>query len=83
MKPKYVETKTHKLPDGKSLKVKTGTQVIDRAWRFIKDRLVNCSAMPGSRDLMVKIRAAQWSYWHRNDDMWAAAGEMIQRAFVH
>ena len=44
-KPKYVETKTHKLPGGQTLKVKTGTQVIDRAWRFIKDRLQNCSAI--------------------------------------
>ena len=83
VQPKYVEMKTHKLPGGKTLKVKTGTQVIDRAWRFIKDRLKNCSAMPGSRTLAVKIRSAQWSYWHRDDDQWTAAGEMLQRAFVH
>ena len=83
VQPKYVEMKTHKLPGGKTLKVKTGTQVIDRAWQFIKDRLKRCSAMPGSRTLAVKIRSAQWSYWHRDDDQWTAAGEMLQRAFVH
>ena len=83
VKPKYLETKTHKLPGGQTLKVKTGTQAIGRAWQFIKDRLKKCSAMPGSRTLAVKIRSAQWSYWHRDDDQWTAAGEMLQRAFVH
>ena len=83
LKPKYVELKTHRLPSGKTLKVKTGTQFIDRAWRFIKDRLGMIAAKPNSRLLMTKIRAAQWCYWHRGEDLWLATGEMVQRAFVH
>ena len=38
-KPSFVKMKTHKLPGGKRLKVKCGTQHIDRCWKFIKERL--------------------------------------------
>ena len=34
--PQYVRVVNHKLPNGKTLKVKAGTQHIDRAWRFLK-----------------------------------------------
>ena len=141
LKPRYVELKKHRLPGGKMLAVKSGTQVqliflelrlrsalltrasalprfsrvrarrprntsraahgalqchlplarlrvlrsrqvIDRAWRFIKDKLGACRARPGSRELTYKIRSAQWCYWHRCDDLWEATGRMLQRAFT-
>ena len=34
LKPKYVELKRHRLPTGKILKAKAGTQVIDRCWKY-------------------------------------------------
>jgi hypothetical protein len=37
--PQYVRFVTYRLPDGKTLKAKAGTQHVDRAWRFLKDRL--------------------------------------------
>ena len=39
MKPNYVRISTHTLPDGRKIKTKAGTQIIDRAWRFIEERL--------------------------------------------
>ena len=36
--PPYVRVVIHRLRDGTQLKVKAGTQYMDRAWRFIKDR---------------------------------------------
>ena len=36
--PNFAKLKTHKLPSGKTIRVKAGTQIIHRAWRFIKDR---------------------------------------------
>ena len=48
LKPKFVVTVKHTLPGGRKIKVKAGTQVIDRAWRFLKDRITNRSALPGS-----------------------------------
>ena len=81
LKPKFVTLKKHQLPGGKKLTVKTGTQEIDRAWRCIKDHLKHTPAKPGTRDLAVKIRSAQWAYWHSKDDKWIAGGEMLARAF--
>jgi hypothetical protein len=37
--PQYVRVTTHKVAKGKILKVKSGTQHIDRAWRFLKKRV--------------------------------------------
>ena len=49
--PKYVKVTTHTLPGtNKKVKAKAGTQIVDRAWRYIKDRLsLNQSTRPGSR----------------------------------
>ncbi len=79
LRPKFVEMKTHKLPDGRRITVKTGTQVIDRAWRFIQDRLKHCNAGPGSPLLQTKVRAAQWRYWNRGSDLWLRMGEALER----
>ena len=37
--PTFVRLAKHKLPNGRKITVKAGTQVIDRAWRFLKDRV--------------------------------------------
>ena len=64
-RPHYVWIVTHKLPGtkGKTLKVKSGTQVIDRCWRFLKERvLVNQHTKAGSAFLRAKLRSAQYEY---------------------
>ena len=50
VKPTYVKVMKHKLPGtNKVVKVKGGTQIIDRAWRYIKDRLtLNQNTRAGS-----------------------------------
>ena len=74
--PTYVKIAIHKDPcTGKKLKVKGGTQIIDRAWRYLKDRIkLNQQCTVGSPLLRTKIRSAQYEYWHRNADMWLASG---------
>ena len=79
LRPKFVEMKTHDLPDGRRITVKTGTQVIDRAWRFIKDRLKHCNAGPGSLLLQTKVRATQWRYWNRGSDLWLRMADALER----
>ena len=75
--PTYVKTVVHELPDGQKLRVKAGTQVIDRCWRYLKDRIViNQYSRAGSSALRAKLRSAQWCYWHRNDDLWLQTGVM-------
>ena len=38
--PSYVTVTTHKEPHmGRKFRTKGGTQIIDRAWRFLKDRI--------------------------------------------
>ena len=79
LKPNYVKISTHKLPDGSKLKTKAGTQIIDRAWRFIKERLrKNQNAKTSSAMLTLQVRSAQWEYWHRNDDLWVRTGEVLK-----
>lgn len=81
LKPKYTRVVKHKLPDGKYLSVKAGAQHIDRAWRFLKDRLpLNHSMLTGSSALRAKIRSAQYEYWHRGEDLWLGTGELVKQA---
>ena len=78
-RPHYVRIVTHKLPGtkGKTLKVKSGTQVIDRCWRFLKERvLVNQHTKAGSAFLRAKLRSAQYEYWNRNADLWVGCGDL-------
>jgi hypothetical protein len=58
--------------------VKAGTQIIDQAWKFIKERLrLNQFTKVGSSLLRVHIRTAHYEYWHRNRDLWASAGQLL------
>lgn len=76
-KPHYTKTVKHVLPDGKRLVVQGGTQVIDRAWRFIRSFMVGRHCTPGTESTRRRVRSAQWCYWHREEDRWAATGKML------
>ena len=77
LKPIYSKVVTHKLPDGSTIRVKAGTQIIDRAWRFIKTLIGTRSDPPGSRHLAASVRSAQFEYWNRGEDLWAATANAI------
>ena len=76
--PTYVKLITHKDPkSGLPIKTKGGTQIIDRAWRYLKDRIkLNQNCTVGSPLMRIKIRSAQYEYWHRNADLWLACGTL-------
>ena len=76
--PNYVRLVHHKVPGQKALvRCKAGTQVIDRAWRFLKERLqINQASRVGSAALRAKLRSAQYEYWYRNRDLWLATGSL-------
>jgi transposase-like protein len=76
--PVYSKVVTHKLPGGGTIKVKSGSQIIDRAWRFIREHLRGFSKRPGSSTFATRVRSAQWLYWHRNKDLVAATGELLK-----
>ena len=77
--PTYVKMCTHQLPDGRKVKTKAGTQIIDRAWRFIKERLKrNQNAKASGSLLSAQIRSAQYEYWHRTDDLWLSTGTLLE-----
>ena len=78
VKPKYVALVAHHMPDGTTVKAKSGTQIIDRAWSYIRTHIKNRGAYVGKNSLRPRIRSAQWCYWHRGDDMWAQTGLMLQ-----
>ena len=80
--PRYVKVVEHKLPGtNKKIRVKAGTQVIGRCWRFLKERLsLNQNTKAGSSLLRSKLRSAQYQYWYKNADMWVATGSLCQWA---
>ena len=83
VKPKYVTLKTHKLPNGEKIVRKAGTQHIDRAWRFLKERLdLHQFFSPGTAALRAKIRSAQYEYWQRGDDLWLHTGLLVKQAMA-
>ena len=77
-RPTFVRLVTHAIPGTKKkITVKAGTQVIDRAWRFLKERInINQGCRVGSSLLRAKLRSAQYQYWYKNSDLWAATGEL-------
>ena len=78
VRPKYVVTKSHTLPDGSHVTVKAGTQIIDRFWQHIRAITKNhSSAGVGSIELRNLVRRAQWEHWNRGEDLWAKAGEAL------
>ena len=76
-KPVYTKLTSHRLPDGTKLRTKAGTQIIDRAWRFIRSHMHGFSGKPGAQKTEAAIRSAQWLYWHRNQDLWKMTGDML------
>ena len=79
LKPKYSVIKTHTLPDGTVLRVKTGSQIIDRFWNHLRSFMKSRSrATPGSHALRRRLRVAQWTYWHRSKKLWSHAGKAIK-----
>lgn len=81
VRPNYVKLFTHTLPDGSKLTVKGGTQIIDRFWSHLRSHLGHRNRRPGSASLARRIRSAQWTYWHRGEDLWLKTGEMLSYLF--
>lgn len=78
LQPQYTKVYTLKLPGGKNLKVKSGTQTIDRFWRHLREEFKGVNRKPGNQPMTRKIRSAQWTYWHKGTNLWEATGRMIQ-----
>ena len=77
--PKYVEVQKHRLPGGKVMQVKSGTQIVDRCWRFLKERVtLNQQACVGARMLCMQLRSGQYEYWNRGKDLWTCTGALVQ-----
>ena len=78
--PKYVEMQRHKVPGSKKvIKCKSGTQIIDRCWKFLKARLnINQHSRVGSQLLKLQLRSAQYEYWRRGQDLWIDTGVLVQ-----
>ena len=76
-KPKYAILVEHKLPDGKVVHAKGGTQVIDRFWQELRKHLGQRSQRVNSKTVTNRVRSAQWHYWNRGKDLWLEAGRML------
>ena len=79
VKPKFTKVFNHTLPGGKKIKVKGGTQIIDRFWSHLRTHLGKRSSPPGSRALRRRIRSAQWTYWYKKTDQWIQTGNMFDQ----
>jgi hypothetical protein len=78
IRPKYVQLFQHKLPCGKVIRAKGGTQIIDRVWSFLRDHIGKRTCKVQSTPMRNRIRSAQWCYWHRGEDLWLETGKMLQ-----
>ena len=83
LNPSYTKVYDLKTSDGTHLKVKSGTQVIDRFWGELRRHLRHVTRLPGNNAMIRKIRSAQWLFWHKNDDLWQATGRMLRELHDH
>ena len=81
MKPHYTKVYSLKLPTGDQIKVKSGTQIIDRFWGLLRSHIKHTDRTPGSPTLTRKIRSAQFEYWFRRCNMWKVTGKMLDTLF--
>ena len=58
--------------------VNFGAQVIDRFWGHLRACLKHAPRRFGSAALKRKIRAAQWIYWHKNQNALQATASMLK-----
>lgn len=77
VKPRFTKLVTHITPEGDRLLVKAGTQVVDRAWQFLKKHMRPRSNFPDTPSLTTRLRSGQWCYWYRHTDWWCATGDLI------
>lgn len=78
VQPRYVKLFQHTCPDGTMIRAQGGTQIIDRAWQFIRKHLGNRSLRVDNANMTDRVRSAQWVYWHRGADLWLSTGQMLQ-----
>ena len=55
-----------------------GKQYQATFWGHLRSELKNVTRKPGTAMLARKIRSVQWTYWHKNCNLWQAIGEMLQ-----
>lgn len=75
--PKFVRLFYNRLPDGGELYTKGGTQVIDRAWRHMRE-FTRHRNPTDTRSFLARVRSAQWVYWNMHKDLFAATGHMLK-----
>ena len=82
--PAYVRLVKHTCPKtGKTVVVKSGTQIVDRAWKFLKERVqINQHAKAGSANLRAQLRSAQYEYWHMGHNLWMHTGVLCRWAMT-
>ena len=79
LKPTYSKTFTHKTCQGRTVRCKGGTQIIDRFWQHLRRYMKHRAHAVGSLAMNTRIRSAQWAYWHRDEDQWLQTGAMLKR----
>ncbi|CAK0838110.1 unnamed protein product, partial [Prorocentrum cordatum] len=70
--PECAELKNRALPSGKHLRVMSGAQIIDRAWRFIRDRMRRGANAEAETKLLATRSGGAWA-------MTGGAGQRIMR----
>eukprot|EP00397_Hematodinium_sp_SG-2012_P036119 GEMP01038954.1.p1 GENE.GEMP01038954.1~~GEMP01038954.1.p1 ORF type:complete len:602 (+),score=32.93 GEMP01038954.1:97-1902(+) len=73
--PQFVRLRKHRLPPNRFLRVKAGTQVIDRFWSYVRQKIRYCRCAPGSLKMHNKIRSVQHDYWNRGKCKWSSGGK--------
>ena len=78
-KPHYNKVMNLTLPNKTKLKVKSGTQIIDRFWGRLRNYVKYTNRTPGNTVLTRKVRAAQFTYWFKGKNAWKSAGTMLAK----
>ena len=67
IQPSFVKTFMMRLPGGKKVKIRSGTQTIDGFWTHLRRQVSKCKGR--NLDTIDEfVRFAQFSYWAQNDD---------------
>jgi hypothetical protein len=77
-KGRFAQLFRHRLPGGKVVATKGGTQIIDRVWQTLRKGLKDKKASQGQAVWDNRLRSVQWEYWNSNKDLFQATCDMVR-----
>ncbi|CAK0840716.1 unnamed protein product [Prorocentrum cordatum] len=78
---KFSNMVNHEFPSGETVRVKSGTQIMNRFWSHLRTHFGKRTRRVDTIAMRRRVRSAQWTHWNKGRDLWARTGDMLQELY--